>query len=695
MTQPSSSHGGHQSFWLWVMCLTGVDYFSTLGYQPSIAFDNTGMLAPLATVVLVVVTLLGALPVYCYVAGRSPHGQGSIGMMEHLMHGWLGKALVLTLLGFAATDFVITKTLSAADAAEHLIHNPFWPFAERFGEHHGGESVASATGGVPDFDEEEPHRRENEETHQRMLVTLLLLLLLGAMFMKGFKEVIGLAVVIVGVYLMLNVLILGSGLLYLARHQDLLHLWWSRVQSGEWFLADRPLSGAGTGPWAIAGVCLLLFPKLALGLSGFETGVAVMPLVKGPLEDDPLQPSGRIRNTRKLLLTAAMIMSVMLLGSALITTTLIDPKALGRKELLHPDTGLVVKVVKGPAVDRALAFIAHGEGGTGKINPWLFGNTFGTLYDLSTVVILWFAGASAMAGLLNLVPQYSPRYGMAPEWTKAFRPLVFLFTGINLFVTWVFDASVSAQGDAYATGVLVLMSSACMATVIERWRSRKRIWLFRVPWYFCLVTAVFLYTTGSILWRKPVGLQIALCFIVFIIVSSIISRTIRSTELRFGGFQFKDEQSRFLWESMRFLEFPVLVPHRPGKRSLANKEEIIREEHRLTPEIPIVFLEVELGDASDFYQEPLVEVKQDEGRFILRITRAASIAHTIAALGLEFSKVGKPPEIHFGWTDESPVAGMIGFLLFGEGNVPWMVHELLEKAEPDPERRPAVVVGGR
>src|SRR6516165_1639079 len=96
-----------ESFWLWVMCLLGVDYFSTLAYQPSITFNAAGRLGPLATVVVVLVTLFGALPVYCYVAGKSAHGQGSIALLERLVRGWVGKTLVLFLLGFAATDFVM------------------------------------------------------------------------------------------------------------------------------------------------------------------------------------------------------------------------------------------------------------------------------------------------------------------------------------------------------------------------------------------------------------------------------------------------------------------------------------------------------------------------------------------------------------------------------------------------------------
>ncbi len=626
------------------MCLTGVDYFSTLGYQPSIAFEATGLLTPFATVILVAVTLFGALPVYSYVASQSPHGQGSIAMLEKLLHGWGGKFLVLVLLGFAATDFVITKTLSAADAAAHIIKNPLL-----------GDQL--------------------KDGRIQMAITMFLLVMLGAMFMRGFKEVIGLAVGIVGVYLVLNLFVIGSSVAYLWQHQEYVDRWLEQVYAGHWHFEYETTSPPT--PLYIAFVCALFFPKLALGLSGFETGVAVMPLIKGNADDTHDNPHGRIVNARKLLITAAVIMSLFLLGSSLVTSTLINPATLAKGGAAH---------------DRALAYLAHGEKlidlkEGNVINP-LFGGVFGTIYDISTVVILWFAGASAMAGLLNLVPQYLPRYGMAPDWARAIRPLVFLFTAVNLFVTWWFNASVEAQGAAYATGVLVLMSSACIATLVDRWRARS---FLVAP--FALITAVFIYTTLANIIEKPDGLLIAIWFIVAIVISSIVSRFMRSKEKRSQGLDFVDTQSRFLWDSMKMLEFPVLVPHRPGGRSLREKEESIRKEHRLGPEVPVVFIEAHLGDASEFYQTPLMEVKQEEGVFILKIRRCASIAHTIAAIALELSNVGRPPEIHFGWSDQSPMAANLSFLLFGEGNVPWMVRELILDAEPDPAKQPRVIIG--
>ncbi|MEU3847388.1 hypothetical protein AB0E44_10395 [Micrococcus terreus] len=379
------------------MCLSGLDYFSTLGYQPAIAALAAGLLSPVATFVLVLVTLGAALPMYRRVARESPHGQGSIAMLERLLPHWRGKLLVLVLLGFAVTDFMITITLSAADASAHLIENPFAPQAL--------------------------------EGHQ-LGVTLVMILGLVLVFLRGFREVMGLAVVLVAGFLTVNAAVILTGLWRIATQPAVVGNWW------------ESLSAAHGDPVMAVALALIVFPKLTLGLSGFETGVAVMPQIRGGVHDTRERPAGRIRGTQRLLTTAAVTMSGFLFSSSLVTTLLIP------HERFLPGA---------EANGRALAYLAHE----------FFGDLWGTVYDVLTIGILWFAGASAIAGLLNLIPRYLPRYGMAPEWVRAPRPLVLIIAVAAVLITVVFDASVDAQGGAYATGVLVLMTMAALAVTLS------------------------------------------------------------------------------------------------------------------------------------------------------------------------------------------------------------------------------------
>jgi hypothetical protein len=608
----------HTTHWWKVMCLTGVDYFSTLAYQPSIAFLAAGALAPLATLVLITLTLFGALPMYSRVADMSPHGQGSILILEKLFPRWKGKVVVLCLLGFAATDFVITITLSAADAAAHLVENPLTP---QWLNHPG-------------------------------LVTFALLITLGAIFLRGFSEAINIAVVLVVSYLALNLVIIGTALDEIIGHPELIANWKASLfaQHGD--------------PAMMAAMAVILFPKLALGLSGFETGVAVMPLVKGDLADTEAHPAGRIRNTKKLLTTAALIMSAMLMASSFVAVLLIPAEAF---QPGHPADG------------RALAYLAH----------QYLGPRFGTLYDVSTISILWFAGASAMAGLLNLVPRYLPRYGMAPEWARANRPLVALFTGITIFVTILFKASVDAQAGAYATGVLVLMSSAAVAVAITAWRQETR-WV-----NFVSITIVFLYTSVTNIFERPEGIKIASVFILSIVVLSLISRALRSTELRVLGVEADALATQFVDEVGQG-EAVRVIANRPGAGVIAEYEDKLqeaREAHHLPAHDPVLFLEVQPGDASQFSEVLTVHGVKVNGYRVLRC-QSPAIPNAIAALLLHVrDRTGKLPHVYFGWTEGNPITYLLRFLAFGEGDTAPVTREVLRQAEADPLRRPRVHVG--
>ena len=617
------NEGRHRTHpWWQVMCLTGVDYFSTLGYQPGIAALAAGSLSPIATLILVLLTLFGALPIYRRVATHSPHGEGSIAMLEHLLPWWQGKLFVLCLLGFVGTDFIITITLSAADATAHIIENPL----------------------VPSFFHT-----------QQIGITLVLVALLGAVFLKGFREAMGIAVFLVGTYLLLNCVVIIVGLYQIFNQPSLVADWQTEL-----------FTSHHNNPLLMLGVSILLFPKLALGLSGFETGVAVMPLVKGSSNNTPDHPKGRIRNTYKLLTTAAVIMSFFLLTSSLVTILLI-PAAEFK--------------AGGKASGRALAYLAH----------QYLGDAFGTIYDLSTISILWFAGASAMAGLLNIVPRYLPRYGMAPNWTRATRPLVLVYTAIACAVTILFKADVDAQGGAYATGVLVLMSSAAVAVTLSAHHHRSKGGTLA----FGIIALLFVYTTVVNIIERPEGIRIATFFIAAIILTSLISRVWRSTELRVERIEIDETARHFITpESQGEIR---LIAHRRNMgtaREYFLKEKEVREDHHIPHTDPILFLEIRVSDASEFAGIIRVKGVEVDSYRILR-AESAAVPNAIAAILLYIrDQTGQIPHAYFGWAEGNPIQYLLRFILFGEGDIAVVTREVLRKAEKNPDRRPAIHVGG-
>ncbi|MDJ0346553.1 amino acid transporter [Streptomyces sp. H10-C2] len=620
--QQAKAPGAHRGQRWWrVMCLTGLDYFSTLGYQPGIAALAAGLLSPLATVVLVAVTLAGALPVYRRVAEESPHGEGSIAMLERLLSFWKGKLFVLALLGFAATDFLITITLSAADATAHLVENPHFT-----GTLHGHQTA----------------------------ITLVLVGLLGAVFLKGFTEAIGISVALVGVYLALNVVVAVVGLWHVIRAPHLITDW------------SSALTTEHGNPLAMIGLALLIFPKLALGLSGFETGVAVMPHIEGDAGDTEAQPAGRIRDAKKLLTTAAVIMSVFLIVTSVITTLLIPQHEFK---------------AGGQANGRALAYLAHQYLGSG----------FGSVYDASTIAILWFAGASAMAGLLNLMPRYLPRYGMAPHWARAVRPMVLVFIAVAFLVTWIFNADVDAQSGAYATGVLVLITSAAVAVTIAARRAGQRGWTAG----FAAIALVFLYTTGANIVERPDGVKIGACFIAGIIAISLLSRIARAFELRVTDVVLDEAAERFVRDNAsRKIRFIANEPDRRDEAEYRDKLQQIRADNDLSEQEDFVFVEVTVLDPSDFESEVRVAGELLHGRYRVLALESSTIPNALAALMLQVRDLtGQRPHIYFEWTEGNPFAQFLRFFLFGQGEVAPVTREVLREAEPDRDRRPRVHVG--
>jgi hypothetical protein len=460
--------------------------------------------------------------------------------------------------------------------------------------------------------------------------------------------------VLVVVYLALNAVVVAVALGHVAGNAVVITDWWAALnqQHGNIFV--------------MIGIALIVFPKLALGLSGFETGVAVMPLVQGDPGDTPQKPLGRIRGAHHLLSSAAFIMSAFLITSSLATTLLIPQKEFA---------------AGGQANGRALAFLAH----------QYLGPVFGTAYDISTIAILWFAGASAMAGLLNLVPRFLPRYGMVPQWAAAVRPLVLVFTVIAIIITIAFRADVDAQGGAYATGVLVLITSASVAVFLSAMHKKQR----RATIGFAVVSAVFAYTTVVNIIERPEGVRIAGLFILGILIVSLVSRVQRSFQLRAISVTLDATALDFVNGDAEETGGVRILANEPDDGSEEEYRQKAAQERRdsgIPMRVAVIFLEVHRADSSDFEEDLVVEGVVHHGYRVLMV-KSGNIPNTIAAVLLKIREItGVVPDIYFEWTEGDPISNMFRYLVTGGGEVAPVTREVLRRAEHNPKRRPDVHV---
>ena len=354
-------------------------------------------------------------------------------------------------------------------------------------------------------------------------------------------------------------------------------------------------------------------------------------------------PKGCVANTRKLLLAAAVVMSAMLILSSFVTTVLIEPEDF--------KSG-------GKASGRAIAFLAHRY----------FGSAFGAIHDLSTILILGLAGASAMAGLLHLIPRYLPRFGMAPRWAALPQPLVLVLFAVDAVITIIFHADVDAQSSAYAAGVLALILSAALAVTLALWRERQ----WGLALYTGILCLVFAYTLANNCLERPDGLIIGSVFTLVLTLACRLSRCIRSVELRIPQGSFADVESWRVGPELRGKKVH-LVPV-PGSSPEARRKKRAEIARHYNVRGPFLFLHVNLLDNRSEFSAPLeVTIRKDGDDYIGEVYGAIAIANSIAYV----SEATDPVGVFIGLIRRGLMAQALRYLLFGKGETGLMVYTVL------------------
>jgi hypothetical protein len=279
-----------------------------------------------------------------------------------------------------------------------------------------------------------------------------------------------------------------------------------------------------------------------------------------------------------------------------------------------------------------------------------------------------------MTGLLNLIPRYLPRFGMAPRWVAFRKPLVLILLAIDVLVTLAFRAEVEAQGGAYATGVLVLMLSAAVAVTLALWREidwRKPVAIFAAL-YFSFIAVVFAYTLGANVIERPDGIIIATIFIFALLIASALSRYIRSTEMRVSEVTFVDEASCDLWHRIVGRKVNLI----PYSDATADYRVAItgKVEQHFKIYGPLAFLHVELMDnRSEFVARLRVKAYQEADHYVIEAGGAVAVANSIAYL----SELLDPISIVLGLTHRNLMRQSLAYLFWGEGETGLMLYSIL------------------